>query len=89
MRLRIARKMDQRPPHAYPNRRRDKRVWWMVYSADQLARSEQRLGESWRGACPPLADGTRNLTPDFFAMNRVSSRRIRQATIRKMDKARR
>ena len=80
MKLRTARKMDQHPPHAYPNKRADKRVWWTVYNVDQLQRAEMRLRRAWQRRNPSV-DGNRKVDPDFFAMNRVESRRIRQAVI--------
>ncbi len=85
MKLRIARKIDQTPPHVAPNRRRDKRVWWQVYNVDQLRAAERRLRRSWRRLAPMFVhdDGRRGrkTTPDFFAANRVKSRRQRQAAI--------
>lgn len=86
MKLRIARKMDQKPPH-YPGYRRDKRVWWKVYTCEQLARAERRLNRSWRSATTVDDNGMRSVTPDFFRMYRVSSRRIRRGAILKMVRA--
>lgn len=87
MKLRIARKMDQRPPHAYPNKRRDDRVWWQVYNVEQLKRAEKRLRKAWsthtlRGVD---TDGKswRKTNPDYFAAYRVLSRRERQAALRR------
>jgi hypothetical protein len=79
--------MDQRPPHTYPNKRRDTRTWWQVYSVDQLRRAERRLRRSWRAhrETSTGSDGRKlwSLIPDWFAANRVASRRARQAAILK------
>ena len=92
MNLRIARKMDM---GAHQRRKRDdrdfaKRTWWKVYSLDQLKRAERRLHRSWIRMCPVRHDdegkGYRLLTPDYFAENRVNSRRIRQRTLRQLER---
>lgn len=92
MKLRIARKMDQRPAWKYPNKRRDTRPWWAVYTCDQLARAERRLKRAWHTACPPFLDDEdrkcRKTNDDFFAMNRVVSRRQRRAALRRVDRKR-
>lgn len=88
VKLRIARKMDQTPRHIAPNRRRDKRTWYLVYNDDQLRRAKKRLSRSWRTRSPIEIDGTRSVGPDFFAYNRVESRLIRQTTIAKMKRDR-
>lgn len=87
MKLRIARKMDMTPKHVAPNRKRDRRVWWRAYSVDQLLNAERRLRRSW-STHSPVVDGHRNVTPDFFAMNRVHSRRVRQGAINKLNRER-
>lgn len=78
MNLRIARKMA--PPGHRQRRKRDKRTWWLVYSERQLLDAERRLGRAWRRANRCI-DGQRKTSPDFFAMNRVCSRRQRQVAI--------
>lgn len=83
MKLRIARKMDPGSWQRLERAARDKRAWRAVYTDDQLRRAERRLERSWRTACPPAADGSRAVSPDFFAANRVQSRRIRQAALRR------
>jgi hypothetical protein len=84
MRLRVARKMDR----GYWKRRavddKDKRTWWRVYTDDQLRRAEIRLRRSWGTRCPVEPDGERALTLDWFAANRVQSRRARQRALRKI-----
>lgn len=84
MKLRIARKMDRGGHHRRAHDDRDKRVWWQVYNVDQLQRAERRLRKSWRTRCPLSAGGSRKVSPDFFASNRVEGRRIRQAVIRRL-----
>ncbi len=83
MKLRIARKMDTGDWKRLRRGVHDKRRWWTVYSNDQLLRAERRLRRSWSTRCPVQADGRRNLTPDWFAANRVESRRVRQAVLRR------
>lgn len=85
MRLRIARKMDT---GSWSSRRKpDKRKWWTVYSDGQLRIAVRRLRRSW-SRCSPVVDGHRNVEgTDFFAMNRVESRLIRQRAIRESRRA--
>ena len=82
MKLRIARKMDQKQ-----RKHDDKRPWWYVYSVDQLKRAEMRLQRAWMTACPIhiLSDGRpgRSITNDFYRMNRVRSRRVRLVVLRR------
>jgi hypothetical protein len=92
MKLRIARKMDR----GFWKRRaledKDKRVWWQVYTEDQLLRAERRLRKSWRTHCPlQVRDGVsfRWLTEDFYRANRVMSRRTRQHVIVEIERGRR
>lgn len=83
MKLRIARKMDTGSWRQRPHRDKDKREWWTVYSDDQLRRAMVRLGRSWRRHSPVI-DGRRNVEgTDFFAMNRVESRLVRQRALRR------
>lgn len=86
MKLRIARKMDR----GWWKRRaiddRDKRPWHSVYTDDQLARAERRLRKSWHThrVVTVNEEGQRvsTVTLDWFAANRVNSRRIRQRALR-------
>jgi hypothetical protein len=83
VRLRIARKMDT---GSWKRKRRDhdKRVWWQVYTDEQLQRAKCRLQKSWLRRSP-VVDGMRNVEgTDFFAMNRVESRLIRQRALRRL-----
>jgi len=68
-------------PGSDQRRHPDKRPWWTVYSENQLLEAELRLGRSWRRANPRTHDDGRQTDPDFFAMNRVRSRRLRQRFI--------
>ncbi len=63
--------------------RPDKRKWWAVYTDDQLRRAVVRLRRSWI-RCSPVVDGYRNVEgTDYFAMNRVESRLVRQRALRR------
>jgi hypothetical protein len=82
MKLRIARKMDTGGVGSRRLRKRQKRTWWLVYTHDQLERAERRLRHSWTTHRRPGAEpGTLTLTPDWFAANRVQSRRARQRAV--------
>jgi hypothetical protein len=59
----------------------DRRPWWSVYTDEQLQRAERRLLKSWRTRCPAKPDGSRLVSPDFFAANRVQSRHVRQRAL--------
>lgn len=92
MKLRIARKMDT---GGWKQRRRKdrefrKRVWWHVYTDEQLTRAERRLRKSWttRRVASFDDEGRKmwTLVPDWFAANRVESRLIRQRALRRMGK---
>jgi hypothetical protein len=61
----------------------DHRPWWAIYSDDQLLRAERRLAKAWRTRCPLQPDGSRAVNADYFASNRVQSRRQRQAALRR------
>lgn len=83
MRLRIARKMDTGSWQQRLRGGKDKRKWWSVYSDDQLQRAVARLRRSWM-RCSPVINGYRNVQgTDYFAMNRVESRLIRQRALRR------
>jgi hypothetical protein len=92
MKLRIARKMDIGNWKRRKHDDRDKRSWWQVYTDDQLRRAMDRLRRSWHTRCPPIhieeGKSVRALVPDFFALNRVESRLVRQRAIRQAIKAR-
>lgn len=87
MRLRIARKMDR----GWWKRRaiddRDKRPWYAVYTDEQLDRAERRLRKSWHThrVVTVNEDGQRSstITLDWYAANRVRTRRIRQGVLRR------
>lgn len=85
MKLRIARKMDTGSWKQRDRKDKDKRTWWKVYTNDQLQQAMYRLRRSWSRR-NPVIDGWRNVEgTDFFAMNRVESRLIRQKIINKSD----
>lgn len=83
MKLRIARKMDTGDWKRRARVRSDKRKWWAVYTDDQLRRAVVRLRRSWI-RCSPVINGYRNVEgTDYFAMNRVESRLVRQRALRR------
>lgn len=83
MKLRIARKMDTGDWKRRARVRPDKRKWWAVYTDDQLRRAVVRLRRSWI-RCSPVINGYRNVEgTDYFAMNRVESRLVRQRALRR------
>jgi hypothetical protein len=84
VKLRIARKMDLGSWKQWARADRDKRVWWTVYTEEQLRRAELRLRKSWQTRCPVRPDGSRSVSPDFFAANRIESRLARQRAIRRV-----
>lgn len=84
MKLRIARKMDTGGVGSRRLAHGDKRQWWTVYTDDQLRRAEVRLRQSWSRRNPPVGeDRRRNVSPDWFAANRVESRLARQRALRR------
>lgn len=88
VKLRIARKIARR---VYATRAAQSAPrWWTLYSTEQLARAQRRLGRSWAThRTREVRDFGRvflGITPDYTAMQRLNGCRLGQGAIHKMQR---